>query len=351
VAAAAVVAVAVAAVDPLRLHKRFADCVVGESALYFDCPHTLLKIVRCNSRSGSFFHYRADIRAQAGIRKGLAEKAGCPLGKGMRVTLPAAHINKIMNLKPEQKREINMYRIKKQQLAAPMVIVIVCLAMAAAGFAADANSARIIPGGKVSIIKDSRVIGELSKEAPLPEGSLLKCDARCTVKTDDLYMVAEPETTFSVAPQATANELAVQQGTAYYALSQTSRALQVNTPPGNASIREFSVTDSELRGYVQVTGSKTEIGVIDGGTMTVATSSGDMLVTPGKQVTIAMVDSDPPAAETGGEGGGGGGTGLVTDIALGIAGTGVIVGGIYALAVTFDGGNGSNHKDGSPSSP
>jgi hypothetical protein len=244
-----------------------------------------------------------------------------------------------------------MNRIKKQQLAAPIVIAIVCLAMATAGFTAGVNSARIIPSGKVSVIKDGKVVGEFSKEAPLPEGSLLKSEARCAVKTDDLYMVAEPQTTFSVAPQATANELAVQQGTTYYSLLQTSRALQVNTPPGNASIRDFSVTGSELRGYVQVTGSKTEIGVIDGGTMTVATSSGDMLVTPGKQVTIAMVNSDPPSDPPAAESGGGGGSGLVKDIALGIAGTGVIVGGIYALAVVFDGGNGSNHKNGSPSSP
>jgi uncharacterized protein YaiE (UPF0345 family) len=240
-----------------------------------------------------------------------------------------------------------MYRIKKQQLAAPMVIAIVCLALATAGFAAGANSARIIPSGKVSIIENSKVIGEFSKEAPLPEGALLRCEAQCTVKMDDLYMVAEPGTTFSVASQATTNELTVQQGTTYYSLSQTSRALQINTPPGDASIKEFSVTGRELRGYTQVSGSKTEIGVIDGGTMTVATSSGEMVVTPGKQVTIAMVNSDPPAAGNGA----GGGTGLATDIALGVAGTGVIVGGIYALAVVFNGGNGSNNNNGSPSSP
>lgn len=236
-----------------------------------------------------------------------------------------------------------MYRIKKQQLSAAIAIAIICLAMATAGFAAAANSARIIPGGKVSIIKDSKVIGELSKEAPLPEGSLLRCEARCTVKMDDWYMVAEPETTFSVAPQAGTNQLTVQQGTVYYSLSEASRPMHINTPPGDASIREFSTTGSELKGYTQVSDSKTEIGVIEGGSMTVETSSGEMVVTPGKQVTIAMMDPDPPAAASGG----GGGFSLATDIALGVAGTGVIVGGIYALT-TVDWHDGS---DGSPSSP
>ena len=236
-----------------------------------------------------------------------------------------------------------MYRIKKQQLAAPIVVVIVCLALATIGFAAAANSARIIPGGKVSIIEDGRVVGEFSKEAPLPEGSLLKCEGRCTVKMDDWYMVTEPETTFAVAPQAGTTQLTVNQGTVYYSLSEASRPIHIDTPPGNASIREFSTTGSELKGYAQVSGSKTEIGVIEGGSMTVETSSGEMVVTPGKQVTIAMMDPDPPAAASGG----GGGFSLAEDIALGVAGTAVIVGGIYALTTV----DWNDNSDGSPSSP
>ena len=239
-----------------------------------------------------------------------------------------------------------MFGISKHKLVQNATIAVVILAFTTVAFSAGVNSARIIPSGKVAVIKDGQVIGELSKEGPLPEGSLLRCEARCTVRLDDLYMVAEPETTFSVVPQATANELTVQQGTVYYSLNEASRPLQITTAPGDASIRKFSVTKSELQGYVQVTGSKAEIGVIDGGSMTVETASGEMTITPGKQVTLAMVDPDPPAAENGG----GGGSSWVTDVALGIAGTAVIAGSIYAIneAVNSD----SNHSnDGSPSSP
>jgi hypothetical protein len=239
-----------------------------------------------------------------------------------------------------------MFEIGKHKFVQNTIIAIVSLAFSAAAFSAAVNPARIIPSGRVSIIKDGQIVGEISQEAPLPEGSLLRSEARCAVKMDDLYMVAEPETTFSVAPQAAANELTVQQGTAYYSMPGTARPLQINTPPGDASIREFSVTDSELKGYVWVSDSKTEIGVIEGGTMIVDTASGEMAVTPGEQITIAAVNPDPPAAGTGGERG----SSLATDIALGVAGTGVIVGGIYALAVAFDGGNGSD-GGGSPSSP
>ena len=47
--------------------------------------------------------------------------------------------------------------------------ILVCLAFTTVGFAANPNSARIIPTGKVSIIKDGEVVSEFSQEAPLPE--------------------------------------------------------------------------------------------------------------------------------------------------------------------------------------
>jgi hypothetical protein len=238
-----------------------------------------------------------------------------------------------------------MFRISKYKCVQNLIIAIVFLSFTTAGFSAAMNSARIIPGGKVYIIEGGQVVGEFSKEAPFPEGSLLRCEAQCTVKIDDLLMVAEPQTTFSVAPQEAVNELTVQQGTVYYSLPETSRPLQINTPPGDASIRKFSVTDRELKGYVLVAGGKAEIGVIDGGTMTVETASGEMVITPGEQVTIAPVNPNSAAAAA--SGGGGSGS-VVSDIALGIAGTGVIVAGGYALYSIDWSDNGS---DGSPSSP
>lgn len=238
-----------------------------------------------------------------------------------------------------------MFGIGKHKFVRNTIIAIASLGMVAVNFAAAANAARIMPGGKVSIIEGGKVVGEFSNEAPFPEGSLLRCEARCTVKMDDLYMAAEPQTTFSVAPQATANELTVQEGTVYYSLPKASKPMQISTPPGNASIRKFSVTDSQLKGYAQVSGNKAEIGVIDGGTMTIETSSGEMVVTPGKQITIAAADPSPAGAASGGARGG---TVTAADIALGIAGTAVIVGGIYALVEVVDW---ESSSDGSPSSP
>lgn len=237
-----------------------------------------------------------------------------------------------------------MFLKPKRPIFVKIMIVTLSFAFATAGFSAGAESARIIPSGKVSIIKDGKVVGEFSKEAPLPEGFLLRCEAKCTVKMNDLYVVVEPDTTFAVKPTAASNELSAEKGTAYFSVSKSSRPLEFNSPAGKASMREVSVTGSELKGYMRVSDRKTEIGVIDGGSMTVETPSGEMAVTPGKQVTIALVN---PATQN--PAGSSGGAGFITDVALGLAGAGVIVGGVYALTqIDWSDGDGS---DGSPSSP
>jgi hypothetical protein len=234
----------------------------------------------------------------------------------------------------------------KRQILSKMMIVFLIFSFATIGFSTHANAARIIPSGKVSIIQNGKIIGEFSKEIPLPEGSHLLCEAKCTVIMDDLHVVVEPDTLFSVKPKPAGNELAVERGTAYFSVRETSRPLEFKSPAGNASMREVSVSGSELQGYVRATTTKTEIGVIDGGSMTVMTSSGEKAITPGKQVTIALIAEQTPGSAAGA----GGGSLTTTDIALGAAGVGVYAAAAYGLtAISWsDGGSGS---DGSPSSP
>lgn len=239
-----------------------------------------------------------------------------------------------------------MFRISKYKCMQNVIIAIVSLSFTTAGFSAAMNSARIIPSGKVYIIEGGKVVGEFSKEGPLPEGAFLRCEAKCTVKLDDAYMVAEPDTVFSVNQMANSNELAVREGTVYFSVSKTSRPLEFSTPAGNATMREVSLSNSELNGYVRASGSEAEIGVIDGGTMKVETASGEMAITPGKQITIALID---PATSASASGSGDGSTSMA-DIALGVAGAGVIIAGGYLLSTT-DGNRNSSKSNGSPSSP
>jgi hypothetical protein len=215
---------------------------------------------------------------------------------------------------------------RKKTLVIKVFVVFLSFAFATAGFAA-----RIIPTGKVSIIKDGKVIGEFSQEAPLPEGALLRCEAKCAVQLDDVYMVAEPGTVF------------VQQGTVYYSLNESSRPLYFDTPAGNASTGDLTMTEGELRGYVRVVGNETEVGVIGGGSMTVATGSGEMTVTSGKKVTMTLADSGIAANAAGGQEG----MSQNTKIALGVVGAALAIGGVVALASSSGGSGGS----GSPAAP
>ena len=239
-----------------------------------------------------------------------------------------------------------MFRNGKGKLILKIFVIYLSFAMATAGFSAVANSGRIIPTGKVSIIKDGNVVGQFSKEAQLPEGYLLKCEAKCAVRFDDLFMVAEPDTTFSVTPTAERHELYAEDGTIYYSISETSRPLQFSSPAGDATTGELALTDSALNGYVHANGSTTEIGVIDGGTMMLGTAAGDMAVTPDNAVTIEA--SDPEAA---------GGLTKKQKVALGAAAAAIVAAGTAAVLASGGGGGGGggggdkDSSSGSPASP
>jgi hypothetical protein len=231
-----------------------------------------------------------------------------------------------------------MFAKQKKTLLLKVFVVFVVFAFTAAGFAA-----RIIPTGKVSIIKDGQVVGEFSQESQLPEGSLLRCEAKCAVKLDDVYMVAEPGTVFSVTSMANRHEVLVQEGTVFYELRRDSRSVHFDTPAGYATTGDLTMTEDELRGYVRVIGNETEIGVIGGGSMMVETGSGEMLITSGKKVTMTLTGPATTVAGAGGE------EGLTRNqkIGLGVASAAVLTAGIIALA-SSSGGNGDG---GSPAAP
>ena len=232
---------------------------------------------------------------------------------------------------------------RKRTLMMKVFVVFLSFAFVSAGFAA-----RIVPTGTVSIIKDGKVVGQFSQEAPLPEGALLRCEAQCAVQLDDVYMVAEPDTVFSISPMADRHDVLVQQGTLYYSLNESSRPLHFDTPAGNATTGDLSMTEGELRGYVRVVGNETEIGVVGGGSMTVVTGSEEVPITSGKKITMTLADSGNTANAAGGEEG----MSRNTKIALGVVGAAVVAGGI--ILVASSGGSGSSNKkkdDGSPAAP
>ena len=113
---------------------------------------------------------------------------------------------------------------RKKTLMVKVIVVFIFFVFATEGFAA-----RIVPMGKVSIIKGGNVVGEFNQEALLPEGFLLRCEAKCVVQLDDVDMEVEPKTSFSVSSMTNRHDLMVQQGTIYYSINESSRPLHFDT--------------------------------------------------------------------------------------------------------------------------
>ena len=253
-----------------------------------------------------------------------------------------------------------MFGNGKNTLILKVLVVFMSIAMTTVGFSARTNSARVIPTGKVSIIKDGKVVGEFSQEAPLLEGSMLRCEDKCAVKLDDTYMVVDPGTEFSVTPAAGHTELYAKEGTVYYAMNESSSPLQIDTPNGEAATGDLTMTDSQIRGYVRVSGNETEIGVIGGGTMMMETASGEMAIAPGNAITIAAEGSETSGAAGDGAAADGaaaektGGLTRNQKFAFGAGTAAVLAAGGAAFAIGSGGGGGGgggDNDDGSPSSP
>ncbi len=243
-----------------------------------------------------------------------------------------------------------MFGKRKKTLILKIFVVLLSFSMTTAGFSTNGGSARIFPLGKVLMIKEGQVVGEFSNEAPLPEGILLKCEQKCSVQLGDVYMVVEKDTVFSITRMTDHHELHIQEGTVYYSLSESSRPLHLKTPPGDATTGKLLLSETDLRGYVRVSENKTEIGVLEGGTMMVQTASGEMAIPPGNQITITALDPETSGAFAGKTGG----FTRNQKIALGAVGAGIMTAGIFALASSSSGGGGSARgggDDGSPAAP
>lgn len=191
----------------------------------------------------------------------------------------------------------------KGKLIIKMIFVIVILAFAAAGFSSGLNNARIMPTGKVVMFQGNKKVGEFSKEAPLPEDTLLACQGNCGVKMDNLHLVALDGSLFSVADITDGRQLNIEKGTIYFALSTLPKTILFKTPHGIFTTEKIILnvsTDTRLvKGYIAVTKKETQIGVIEGGSMLVTSAEGERLIKPGSMVRLVQSEIGAGGAATG----------------------------------------------------
>ncbi|MDM8554877.1 hypothetical protein QUF75_09120 [Desulfococcaceae bacterium HSG7] len=228
-----------------------------------------------------------------------------------------------------------MKKLRNYNLFINLSVVLIVTVFSTSGFCTGLNSGRIFPKGKIFIYKDGQKVGEFSKEAPLPNGTLMECKGRCGVKLPDLYLVAEDNAVFSINTDLYSRELYVNKGTVYFAVSTMDRTLMFKTDHGSFTTKQVLLNASTnggiLKGYINASPDGSELGVIDGGSMVVSTFEGDKIIRSGKRILLAQV---PPAKGTVA-----GGTTAAGGAAAGAAATGgvstttIVVGAVAAAAV------------------
>ena len=200
----------------------------------------------------------------------------------------------------------------------------------APGFAADPFAGRILPTKKVSFYNEGEKVGQYTAEAPLPWGTLVKCEGRTAVRMNQMYVVFEDGSSFILSRSGGGQTLDLKTGTAYFALKTLPEGLIFDTPQAPVVTEMMALNaatgDQLLKGYVKAGESESELGVLEGGRLMVRTSDGQHTINSGQRIILAQ-------AQLGGTVGSG--------ISLLPIGVGVgVVGGITAGIISFE-----NSKD------
>ncbi|BBO75664.1 hypothetical protein DSCW_30810 [Desulfosarcina widdelii] len=254
-----------------------------------------------------------------------------------------------------------MHRFSKKGKAISRLALALTVYMIGQSVAVWAGSDRIYPTGKVTLLRGDRTVGVYTREAPLPNGTILSTQGRCGIKLNDLYLVAEDQCVFSINTTGRQRHLFIRQGSVYFKTRGMKHTLTLFTPNGAISVQRIRLNagfdDAFLKGYISVSDERSELGVAEGGSMDVFTDDGLMTIPAGKKIILAQADMDiglpeeePPAAREPPETEKGWSTG--TKVAVGTLGVGAVAGILMGLGGGGGGGDGGGGGGSvSPSAP
>lgn len=195
-----------------------------------------------------------------------------------------------------------MHFFRSKTIEIRLVVFGLTFLLCSQGFVAFAGSDRMYPASKVTLYRDDTVVGVYTKEAPLPEGTILSTEGRCAVKLDDAYLVAEDQSVFSVSTSGQQRNVFIKEGTLYFKTSGMKRVYTFLTPDGPISIQRIKLNaafgDQSIKGYVSVTEGRSEMGVAEGGSMDVYTDDGMRTIQSGNKIILAQADMDIGVPET-----------------------------------------------------
>ena len=175
-----------------------------------------------------------------------------------------------------------------------MLVWLVVISFTFVGVTPAFSGSRIIPNGEVKVFKGDELVQVLKQEAPFPKGMRLSTVGKCGVRLQDLYLVANDGCTFGLDGNADRKDLRVEKGLIYFAITEETGQLAFLTPAGDFTTQQVrlnaSATGSILKGYLDVGASEAKLGVLEGGSMVVATDGGIQEISTGKQIILALAD-------------------------------------------------------------
>jgi hypothetical protein len=190
--------------------------------------------------------------------------------------------------------------MKKLTLLVSLSIVLTFV-YAATCFSADQNSARLIPSDVVYGYENNQKIAEFKNEVPFPEEMLLKSQGDSGIKMDNILLVAEDKSEFSITTESDCCYITVKSGKVHFAISDLPKPLAFVTPQGIVTSRQLILnansSSSSLAGMLQGTVSvdknskSSEYSVYQGGSLLLATSDGDRLINNNQQLLLAQADT------------------------------------------------------------
>ena len=232
--------------------------------------------------------------------------------------------------------------IRKHVLLSQVMVVFAFLCFTAPCFAADPFAGRILPTKKVSFFNDGKKVGQYTAEAPLPWNTLVKCEGRTAVRMNQMYVVFEDGSSFIMSRSGSGETLDLKTGTAYFALKTLPEGLIFGTPQTPVAtemmLLNAATGDQLLKGYVKTGKTESELGVLEGGRLTVRTNDVQQTINPGQRIILSQ-------ASLAAGGGGTLGAGLGVGIGVGVG----VLAGITAGIISFQ--SDKDDKQTSPSQP
>lgn len=189
-----------------------------------------------------------------------------------------------------------MCHFGRKRPASKLFAILLALMMVGHSVAVLAESDRIYPSKKATLYRGDIKMGEYTKEAPLPEGTVISTDGRCAVKLDDLYLVAEDQSVFSINTSNRQRNLFIKHGIIYFKTSSMNRSLAFITPSGPVDVQRIrlqaAANGGVITGFVSVTDKQAELGVAEGGALDVVTEQGPMTIQSGEKIILSQADMD-----------------------------------------------------------